>query len=292
MQAEPSIARMTHPRSVEEALNDLAPGGEAAVAVAGATWVMRAPIRHERQADCFVSLARIDGFGRLDVADDAISIGPLATHDRLARSLPVSSDLRALRQAAGNSANPGIRRVATIAGNLCATSFAAADLAPALLCLDATVEISEAGGPTAVAIQDFLARRMTLDRPWLVSGIAVPRHRGFSAHERLTMRRAGDYPCAILSMALVLDDAGRIRNPRIAVGAVETVARRWHALERAIEGEPPASARAEVAARDLASDFTGRDAVDAPGWYRLSVLPVLVRRAVDTIRADHARSVS
>jgi carbon-monoxide dehydrogenase medium subunit len=39
----------------------------------------------------------------------------------------------------------------------------------------------------------------------------------------------------------------------------------------------PAQA-AEVAA-ELADEFTGRDSVELPAWYRVSVLPSLVRRA-------------
>lgn len=288
MRAEPAIVRMTHPRSVSEALHDLARDG--AVAVAGATWVMRAPIRHEVPAECFVALAGIDGFDRLEMAEDAISIGPLATHDRLASNLPETPGLRALRQAAGNAANPGIRRIATIGGNLCASDFAASDFAPALLSLDASVEISDVAGSRPVPIENFLSHRTTLDGPWLVSGIVVPRNAHLSAHERLPMRRAGDYPCAIVSISVELDDAGRVRNSRIGVGAVEAVARRWLNLEQALEGGVLESARAEEAAKDMLADFSGRDAIDAPGWYRTSVLPVLVRRAFDSIRAEHARS--
>ena len=44
---------------------------------------------------------------------------------------------------------------------------------------------------------------------------------------------------------------------------------------------PPTETQGHAAAiaRELAADFTGRDSVDVPGWYRTTVLPSLVRRA-------------
>lgn len=284
-QQDPIPPGMTSPRSVEEALHDLAAAEGDAVAVAGATWVMRAPLRHERQPSRFVALNRIADFGRLEKTGDALSIGPLATHHVLAGSLPQTTDLRALRQAAGNSANPGIRRIATIGGNIATAAFAASDFAPALISLDAAIEIADAGGTRRLPVEQFLAKRATFAHPWLITRIIVPTTTRLSAHERLPMRQAGDYPCAIASVSIAIDAAGLIGDIGIGVGAVEPVARRWHGLERALAGYPPMPEVAEQAARDLIGDFAGRDAVDAPGWYRTSVLPVLVRRAFARIQA-------
>ncbi|CAN7697611.1 FAD binding domain-containing protein [Rhizobium sp. LjRoot254] len=286
VQQEPMPPGMTRPQSVQEALQDLAAANGDAVAVAGATWVMRGTLRHERQPARFVALSRIQDFGRLDTNEAELLIGPLATHDVLARTLPQTTALRVLREAAGRSANPGVRCIATIGGNISTSAFAASDFAPALLSLDARIEITDAEGSRELSIERFLASRATFAQPWLVTRIIVPLTERRSAHERLPMRQAGDYPCAIVSVSVALDGAGLIRDIRIGIGAVEAVARRWHGLEQALAGRLPAPDQAEQVARDLIKDFTGREAVDAPGWYRTSVLPVLVRRAFATIQAD------
>lgn len=289
MQAGTAHLKMRHPQTVDEALHDLSSAGEAGTAVAGATWVMRAPLRHEQKAERFVSLGRVAGFNRLDVETESIAIGPLATHDLLLRRLPETFNFRGLRAAAGCAANPGIRRIATIGGNICAWDFAASDFAPVLLSLDAMIEIASGDGSQALTAEEFLIRRTNLGRPWLVTGITLRRNaRRVSAHERLPMRRAGDYPCAIVSVSFQVDGAGAVRNPLIGVGAVEARARRWRGLEAAVTGYPPDAVRAEEAARDLIGEFNGREAADAPGWYRLSVLPVLVRRAFASIAAGPA----
>lgn len=286
MTPELSPAPMSTPSSVEEALDALDRGGGGAVPVAGATWVMRAPLRREPQARGFVALSRVEGFLRLDVAPESVTLGPLVTHERLAHALPATPDLRALARAAGRAANPGVRRLATIGGNLCADAFAASDLAPALLSLEAEVEIATLAGRERIPVEAFLARRADRSRPWLLTAIIVPRRPRLGAHERLPMRRAGDYPCAIVSVSIVADEHGLIRDARIAVGAVEPSARRWRRLEAAIEGARPEPAQVERLARSLVDDFNGREAVDAPGWYRTAVLPVLIRRAFETIQAD------
>ncbi len=94
-----------------------------------------------------------------------------------------------------------------------------------------------------------------------------------SAHIRLPLRKAGDYPVAIVSVARAADG-----GTRIAVGSVEPVARRWTALEAALAGQAFTPEVAQALA-EKTNDFIGRDGVEAEGWYRREVLPALVRRA-------------
>ena len=75
------------------------------------------------------------------------------------------------------------------------------------------------------------------------------------------------------------DAASRVQAVRVAVGSVEPVARRWERLEAALVGRPLDPTQAAEVAAELADEFTGRDSVELPAWYRVSVLPSLVRRA-------------
>ena len=77
-------------------------------------------------------------------------------------------------------------------------------------------------------------------------------------------------------MATGADDT--IADAAVAVGAVEATARRWPELEAALVGERPDPDRMKAISASRAGDFTGRDATDAPGWYRERVLPGLVAR--------------
>lgn len=276
-------AAMIYPDTVDSALEALAQPG--AIAVAGASWVLRAGLRHEAIAPVWVALAAIREMHEITRRDSTVRIGALVTHERLAAGLSDDPALRALAQAAGNSANPGLRRIATLGGNLCALGFAAADLVPALLALEASVEIATPAGRETLPMPAFLARRGG-DGPLLVVAVSVPLRAQHSTHQRLTIRRAGDYPVATLSVCAEITRDGHISNARLAVGSVEDVATRWVSLEAAVQGQrlDPA-ALASVAGAHTGS-FMARNGTDAPGWYRLRVLPVLVQRAFEAIEQE------
>jgi len=266
-------------RSLPDALDALAERGGAGAAFAGGTWIMRSPIRHEPLKSHYVAIGRIPELAAIRIAPDAVEIGAVVTHAALAAALMDIPEFDVLTTAAGRSANPAIRTMATIGGNLATSDFAAADCVPALLCLDAEVEIATPGSRERIPLQRFLSIRSTLAAGHLLTRIILPRHGRRTAHARLTLRKAGDYPVAIISLAVSCDAAGRVASARIAVGSVEPVARRWERLEAAIVGRPMDAASMAELATEFTGDFVGRDGVEAPAWYRLRVLPSLVRRA-------------
>jgi carbon-monoxide dehydrogenase medium subunit len=256
--------------------------GAGRVALAGGTWLMRAVVRGEELSAQFVSLGGIAALRQIEIEDDWLAIGAAVTHAKLDRALQQYPQLKGLRIAASLSANPAIRRVATVGGNLCCVAFAASDLAPALLALDAEARLETQEGPLTLSMAEFLARRTELLPNSLLTILRVPLLTAHSAHQRLPLRQAGDYPTAIVSLAIM----GERLN--IAVGSVEPVARRWSALEAALQGELPSPEVAAEAAA-AANDFKGRDGPEADGWYRREVLPALVRRGVAELWESRGR---
>ncbi|MDA9397579.1 FAD binding domain-containing protein [Bradyrhizobium sp. CCBAU 45389] len=262
-----------------DALNDYGPEG---AAFAGGTWIMRAPIRHQPLKGCYVAIGKIPELTEIRIGPDAIEIGAAVTHAALASALADLPEFAVLTAAAGRSANPAVRAMATIGGNLATSDFSAADCVPALLCLDAQIEVSSRSGHERMSLEAFLTQRSALAPGRLLTKIVVPRSRHKTAHARLTLRKAGDYPVAIVSLSLDVDATNHVRAARIAIGSVETVARRWERLETALLDRLLDPSRAADMAADLADEFAGRDSVEAPPWYRVSVLPGLVRRATAT----------
>ncbi|SIR39607.1 carbon-monoxide dehydrogenase medium subunit [Rhizobium sp. RU35A] len=244
-----------------------------AAVLAGGTWMMRDPRRGVDLPKRIVALSGIAELQAVDVLDDRVSIGASVTHTALAKAVTGVAGLEGLAAAATGAANPAIRRVATVGGNLCTIDFAAADLVPALLALDAEVELALADGPRILPLPDFLRERIALLNGALLTRVVVRRNAVASTHVRLPLRKAGDYPVAIVSVARAADGA-----IRIAVGSVEPVARRWTALEAAFAGQTLTPEEAQALA-EKANDFIGRDGIEVEGWYRRAVLPVLVRRA-------------
>ncbi len=269
--------------SLEDALAALAERGDRGVPLAGATWIMRAPIRRESLDADFVAISRIEKLRRIEADDRVIRIGACVTHAELAALLDPLPGFEALRSAAAQSANPAIRNFATLGGNLGAVDFHASDLIPALLSLDAAVEVEWLGGKERLTLGEFLGRRGRLPAGSLVTHVVVPRCSGTSAHVRLPLRRAGDYPVATVSIAAETEAGGTLRSVRIAVGSVEAVARRWRRLESALVGQRTSPQLAAELAESCVGDFQGREGVEAPGWYRVKVLPSLVRKAFQSL---------
>jgi aerobic carbon-monoxide dehydrogenase medium subunit len=270
--------------TLDDAVAALAERGRNGAPLAGATWIMRAPLREERHDLYYVAISKITGLRELSVHDREVSIGACVTHAQLARELGSIPECRALGLAAGNAANPAIREVATIGGNLCAASFAAADLVPALLCLDAEIELQGSHDAERISLSRFLEIRASLTPGRLVRRVIVPRAPRRSVHVRLPLRKAGDYPVAIFSLAATLDASGVVTSAGAAVGSVEPTARRWRELEAELIGRPLDPLHAAEKAESHCAAFRARDGIEAPGWYRLKVLPSLVRKAVGALR--------
>lgn len=271
-------------RSLPDALAALADRGRAGAPLAGATWIMRAPIRQERPDRSYVAISKIDELRNVEILDREIRIGACVTHAELTTSLATLPECRALAEAAGGSANPAIRHAATIGGNLCAATFAAADLVPALICLQAELDLETPRGSERMAVERFLEIRTGMDPDWVLRRILLPRSARRSAHIRLPLRKAGDYPVAIVSMAITLSANRTVSSANVAVGAVEPVARRWKRLEADLIGHAIDPRHAAELAEKYSEDFQGRDGIEAPGWYRTKVLASLVRRAAQALQ--------
>jgi aerobic carbon-monoxide dehydrogenase medium subunit len=248
--------------STEDAVERLAAAGPDAAPLAGGTWIMRAGLRGDAHPPLYVSLDRIPGLRDVVLDGDTVRIGAGATHAAVAAALAGEPRLRGLHDAAARSANPAVRAHATVGGAVATAAFPASDLVPALLALDATVSVATTAGTEEVALEDLRTAPGSL-----VTGVtaALPRR---SAHARLTLRKAGDYPVAIASVAEGDDGL------RVAIGSVEAAPRRWRTVET---GDPVAAARAH------AGELTPRDGVEAPGWYRAHVLPTLLARALEAM---------
>jgi carbon-monoxide dehydrogenase medium subunit len=270
---------LRRPASLSEAVGELQAGG---TALAGGTWIMRAAHRDEAFDAVYVALDRIAELRAVQERDGAVALGALLTHDELA-AYDGSPALGALATAAARSAFPAIRSTATLGGNIGAVGFAEADLVPALLALGASVELVSPQGESTASLETYLASRGQRPAGELIARVVVPTPAGVSsAFERLTVLGGGEYSVANLALSVTLQD-GVVRAARVAVGSVEEVARLCPAAAEALVGERLDAAVAERAGKVAAQECTGREGLDAPGWYRLAVLPALLRRATSRL---------
>ncbi len=204
-------------------------------------------------------LDQIEGDGRLTVGA-MVSLNVLA-----------SSGVEPLASAAANIADFEVRAQGTVGGNLCAppgVESPRGDLQPALLALGAQVRSAGEGGERTEPVDEFLAA----GEPRLVLAIEVeqPERAVFISQRR---RHAHSY--AVMSVA----SARSGEEVRVAAGGVGSHGARLTAVEQALsEG----SSSAEAAARALDGLDPQSDAL-ASAWYRRTVLPTLVTRALEQL---------
>jgi len=200
--------------------------------------------------------------------------------DLVHRPLPAAFD--ALKQAAREVGSVQIQNVASIAGNLCNAS-PAADGVPALLVLDAEVELRSATTARNLPIEKFVLgnRRTQLQPGEMVTAIRVPRRAtaGASIFVKLGARRYLVISIAMAAARLVVED-GAVLDAAIAVGSCSAVAKRLSGVETALRGRPANQALAEIVWSAPMDELSPIGDVRGSAEYRLDAAREIVARAV------------
>ncbi len=161
------------------------------------------------------------------------------------------------------------------------------DSAPALLALDAEIEIAGARGARRLPLRDFYRNdgmdRIALGRDELLTYVHVPARmagrRG--SYHKLRIRNSIDYPLAGVATAMAVDAQGTCRDARVAIAAVNPAplllpeAAQWLAGQRY---SPELAER--VAHRAIQTGKPLTTSASTP-VYRREMLKVFTRRALE-----------
>lgn len=193
----------------------------------------------KKQPRCLIDVKGIEEVGRLTLSRDELSIGALTSIRALETSSPVLEKVPLLGQAAAKLGSVQIRYRATIGGNLCNAS-PSADTAPALLALEARVEICGNTGVRVVDLEKFFLGPGTtaLGDGEILTRLKIPltcKRRG-SVYYKLSTRNAMDLAFVGVAILIELDEGDRISKARIALGAVAPTPIRVSSVENQLEG--------------------------------------------------------
>jgi CO/xanthine dehydrogenase FAD-binding subunit len=217
-----------------------------------------------------------------------ITFGARTTWTELIRH-PLPPAFDALKQAAREVGSVQIQNMASVAGNLCNAS-PAADGVPALLVLDAEVELTSLGGKRALALGDFVLgnRKTALGPGEIVTAIRVPKASvtGVSAFEKLGARRYLVISIAMAAARVVVGDDGAVERAAVAVGSCSAVAQRLRGLEAALVGLKAGGEIADaVQAADL-QELAPIDDVRGSADYRRAAAREIVLRVLSRALGD------
>jgi carbon-monoxide dehydrogenase medium subunit len=276
--------------SVAEALALLADAEGDARVLAGGHGLVPDLKTGEASADVLVDVAGIGRLQGVEADGDGVAVGALATHADVADSAVVAERAPALREAAGHVGDVQIRNRGTVGGNL-AEADPAADLPPAVVAADATIQVEGRDGARTVPADGFFSGsgETALAADELVTGVRIPAWSG-GAYVKRTHPATGYAMVGVAAVAAVAD--GTVADTRVAAGGVTDGPVRLGGVEDALVGVEPGddggvAAAAAAATGDVPDDRLHGDAY-ATGEFRREVLPAYVERAVDAAlaRAD------
>lgn len=257
-------------------------------------------------------------------ADGAVRLGALTTLADIERDATLAERLPILRAAVRDAATPQLRNMATLGGNLMQRNrcwylrgpydcwqkggdkcFARegqnkyhaifadgpcvavhpSDLAPALLALDARVEVEGPTGARSLAIDELLQtpiaerrHEATLAADEVIVAVTIPAQpvgaRG--VYLKLMERQAWAYALVSAAAQLARAADGQVERARVVLGGVASAPRRLPAVEALLVGQavtPELAARAAEAAVAGATPLTHNA-------YKVQMARELTRRAI------------
>jgi 4-hydroxybenzoyl-CoA reductase subunit beta len=290
--------------------------------LAGGTDLLPSMRQRLFEPECILDIRRIPELMGIRESEQGIEIGALTTLHEIEHSEFLRAQYPALVEAAKTVASPVLRNMGTIGGNICldtrclwynqslvwrkscgfcikkdgdlchvapgGTKCWAAfsgDTPPALLCLNAEIEIACANGTRRIPLRDFYTGEgdnyRKLQANELVTRIILPRtsagHRG--VYRKLRIRGSIDYPLAGVAVSMKRSN-GHVEDLQVAMTAVNPAPMLVKGINALIQnGSSPeqiAEAAAELAARTAKPLTTSALTPE----YRREMIRVFTKRAV------------
>ncbi|WP_326824074.1 FAD binding domain-containing protein [Streptosporangium sp. NBC_01756] len=269
------------PRSLGEALDDLAGAGADGKVLAGGQSLI--PMLNMRLAAPahLVDINRLTELATLEVEPGGVRVGALARHAQVERSERVAAAQPLLRQALRLVAHPVIRNRGTVVGSL-VHADPAAELPAVLALLGGSVRLARRGATREVPAAAFFTGPLesaTGPGELAVSAFfpLLPARSGTAFRE--VARRHGDYALAGIAALVRLDDDLRIIAARVAcvsAGPVPVLVD----VTGACGHRPPASADWDSAARAVQERIEPEADIHASADYRRHLIGVLAGQAL------------
>ena len=209
----------------------------------------------------------------------ALKIGALTRHREVLESPVVGERYTLLADAERMIADPLVRNMGTIGGDL-ANADPAEDLPAAFVALDSEVLVRGPNGGRTVHIDDLYVGpyETSLEHGEVLTEVRVPRTPGGSAYSKVK-RKTGDYAAAAIGVALSM--AGEeIESIRIGLCGVGSRTLRARGAEDALTGERPGSEAYRRAGEIAAEECHPIEDAKGSVAYKRDLVRVLLGRTV------------
>ncbi len=233
-----------------------------------------------------ISVRDIPDFAGVTLSnDEIILIRPATTFAGVTRSEVVQKHIPALGEATDQAGGPQLRHVGTIGGNIC-NGATSADSPPALLTLNAELEITGPDGARSLPLEDFYEGpgRVKLAQGELLTAIRIAKkdYEGYHGHYiKYAQRNAMDIATLGCAVHVKLDEAGKtVQDVRLAYGVAAPTPIRCHAAEQAILGKAVDESLFQLFGKTALTEVKPRSSWRASEDFRRQLIYELAGRAL------------
>jgi aerobic carbon-monoxide dehydrogenase medium subunit len=269
------------PESLSETLILLERHGDEARAIAGGTSLVIMMRQRLLMPKVVISLARIPNFDTITFDErDGLRIGAGARHRDIELSPIVKRHYPLLHETFRKVAQPRIRNMGTVGGNL-AAGDPLTDPGASLIALDAEVMLAGSKGNRTIALEEFFVDyyQTALNPGELLTEIRVPapKRPGWS-HIKFTPRSIEDF--ATVGIAITLDAKnGVCEDVRVGLNSVASTIVRPKRAEQILRGQQMNDARLREMGEIAATEVDPMDDNRGSAEYKREMVKILVQRA-------------
>jgi carbon-monoxide dehydrogenase medium subunit len=270
------------PTTLKKAFSLMEKYGDDARVIAGGTSLIIMMRQRLLTPKVVISLGRIPKFDRITYnAKDGLRIGAGARHRDIELSSPVRKHYPLLHETFRKVAQPRIRNMGTVGGNL-AGGDPLTDPGASLIALDAEVTLTSSKGQRRLRLDEFFVDyyQTALEPGELLTEIHVPppQRPGWS-HIKFTPRSIEDF--ATVGVAITLSaNNGTCEDVRVGLNSVASTIVHAKKAEEVLRGKPITDATLKEMGEVAATECDPTDDNRGSAEYKRDMVKVLVRRAV------------
>ena len=271
------------PDTIDGVVSLLGEWGDDARVIAGGHSLI--PVMKQRLTDIsqLIDLAGVDALKGISIDGDTVTIGAMTTQHELITSDTLHEVAPIIREASLQIADPQVRYVGTIGGNV-ANGDPANDMPGLMQTIDATYHLAGPTGERTVAARDFYeaAYFTAREEDEILTSISFVATRGGYAYEK-QKRKIGDYATAAAGVLLSMDD-GVCSSASIALTNLSDTPVYCDAAVEVLVGSSvddksiTKAVKAAVEASDPVADTRG------PVDFKKYVAGVIVKRAIQSAK--------
>jgi len=277
----PSFEYLT-PSKISDAIAMLQKHGEEAKILAGGHSLIPAMRLRLSEPGYLIDISGIQGLDYILEESGQLRIGAMTREASLEESQIVREKFPILLDTVKMIADPSVRNLATVGGNL-AHGDPANDHPATMLALGATVVVEGPNGSREIGIDDFFPDFFTtaLEPEEILTEIRIPSPPSGSGGAYLKIeRKVGDYAAAAVACQLNIDSGGSIQKIGIGLTNVGSTPIRASSAEQLLQGKNPDEKMIAEAGRLSAADSEPMEDLRGSAEYKRALVDELTQRAI------------